>query len=185
ALMSVEICDLSGELAGAACPHRRREWFQPGREPHAACDMHEIVAIDAHTGLRAGPRCAAAVSRVFERYPSEYENFARQTGRPLAPREFSPRCPGALAVSEERAPELLFPSAHAQFAIDSGLRERQEIVLEARGHSERLTFYVDDQRLGTLRAPFRMPWRLAPGTHRARVATPEGVQSELVAFDVR
>jgi penicillin-binding protein 1C len=185
ALVSVEICDLSGEVAGVACPHRRREWFQPGREPHAACDMHEVVAIDADTGLRAGPHCAAAASRVFERYPSEYENFARQAGRPLAPREFSPRCPGTLAASEARAPELLFPSSHAQFAIDPGLRSDQEIVLEARGHSERLTFYVDEQRLGTLRAPFRMPWRLAPGTHRVRVATPEGVESELVAFDVR
>jgi hypothetical protein len=69
--------------------------------------------------------------------------------------------------------------------IDPGLREDQEIVLEARSASERLTFFVDERRLATLRAPFRFPWRLAPGTHHARVATPEGTQSELVAFEVR
>ena len=184
-LVPVEICELSGALATDSCPHRRREWFLPGREPHATCDMHEVVALDPENGLRAGPGCKAAAMRAFERYPSEYENFARQAGRPLAPREFSPRCPGTLAVSEQRVPELVFPNAQSEFVIDPGLRRDQEIVLEARARSERLTFYVDERRLATLRAPFRVAWRLAPGTHRVRVATPDGVSSELVAFDVR
>ena len=185
ALVPAEICELSGQIAGEACAHRRREWFLAGAEPHAACEMHEVVALDPDTGQRAGPRCRAPARRVFERYPSEYENFARQAGRPLAPREFSPRCPGTLSPSEERAPELLFPSAHSEFVIDPALRSDQEIVLEARGHSERLTFYVDEVALGTLRAPFRLPWRLAPGAHRVRVATAEGIPSALVAFEVK
>ena len=186
ALASVEICELSGAIAAEACPHRRLEWFVPGREPRAACAMHEVVAVDLENGLRAGPRCGAlSQRRVFERYPSEYENFARQAGRPLAPRDFSRRCPGAPAAPGGPAPELLFPSSRSEFVIDPGLRNDQEIVLEARAESDRLTFYVDEQRLATLRAPFRLPWRLAPGAHRVRVATPEGVASELVAFDVR
>jgi penicillin-binding protein 1C len=184
-LVPAQICELSGELAGDSCPHRRREWFLPGHEPHAACDMHEVVALDPDNGLRAGPGCRRVSHRVFERYPTEYENFARQAGRPLAPREFSARCPGTLRVVAEHAPELVFPSAHAEFVIDPGLRNDQEIVLEARAESEQLTFFVDERRLATVRAPFRIPWRLAPGTHCIRVATPEGAQSELVAFEVR
>ena len=185
-LVSVEVCELSGERAATSCPHHRREWFVPGHEPHASCEMHELVAIDVQSGLRAGPGCSGAVAQVFERYPHEYENFARRALRPLAPREFSARCPGELAaVAEPSAPELIFPNAEATFVIDPGLREDQEIVLEARSRSERLAFFVDERRLATLSAPFRLPWRLSPGSHRVRVATPDGVVSEAVAFDVR
>jgi len=184
-LTNVEVCELSGERAGDSCPHRRREWFTPGSEPSARCDMHELVAVDPQTSLRAGPACQDRVERVFERYPHEYENFAREAGRPLAPREFAARCPGPSGASRDGAPELIFPSADAEFLIDADLRSQQEIVLEARARSERLTFFVDERPLATLRAPFRMPWRLSAGTHRARVATPDGRQSALVAFQVR
>jgi penicillin-binding protein 1C len=183
-LVSADVCELSGVLAGASCPHRRHEWFIPGREPRATCDMHELVSLDPESGLRAGPGCRSATSQVFERYPVEYQNFARQAGRPLAPNAFSARCPGTL-VASSGTPELVFPGSHAEFVIDPGLRNEQEIVLEARAASDRLTFYVDEQRLATVHAPFRMPWRLTPGTHRVRVETPSGAESELVAFDVR
>jgi penicillin-binding protein 1C len=184
-LRSREVCELSGALASDSCPHRRREWFVPGHEPHAACDMHEVVALDPSTRLRAGPACAKTTLQVFERYPREYQNFARQAGRPLAPEEFSARCPGRLAPLESVAPQLVFPSAQASFVIDPGLRDDQEIVLEARAASERLTFFVDDRPVATLTAPFRVPWRLAPGSHRVRVAAPGGALSEAVAFEVR
>ena len=184
-LTNVEVCELSGERASDSCPHRRREWFTPGSEPGVGCQMHELVAIDPQTSLRAGPACRDRVERVFERYPHEYENFARQAGRPLSPREFAARCPGSTAVESRAAPELVFPNAAAEFLIDPGLPRDQEIMLEARSASDRLTFFVDDRALGTLRAPFRLPWRLRAGVHRVRVATPEGQQSELVAFQVR
>ena len=184
-LNQVEVCELSGERAAESCPHRRREWFAPGREPSARCQMHEVVAIDPRSALRAGPACRDRVERVFERYPREYENFARQAGRPLAPREFAARCPGATEAMRGRAPELVFPGADAEFLIDPAAREEQEILLEAHSASEQLTFFVDDRQLATLRAPFRLPWRLKAGAHRVRVATPEGQRSELVLFRVR
>jgi penicillin-binding protein 1C len=184
-LEPAEICELSGQLASASCPHHRREWFLVGRAPQASCDMHERVHLDPDDGLRAGPNCRLTSERVFERYPAEYENFARQAGRPLAPREFSPRCPAAPSDSEERAPKLSFPAENAQFVLDPALRQEQEIVLEARANADSLTFYVDDRRLATLRAPFRLPWRLTPGAHRVRVAASDGASSEPVAFEVR
>jgi len=184
-LNNVEVCELSGERAGSSCPHRRSEWFSPGTEPSASCSMHEVVAIDPQTSLRAGPACRDRVERVFERYPHEYENFARQARRPLAPREFAARCPGALGAVATGAPEIVFPSTESEFLIDPELRGAQEIVLEARGPGEKLTFFVDDRPVATMRAPFRLPWRLKAGLHRARVATPEGQQSALVAFQVR
>ncbi len=184
-LSSREVCELSGERATESCPHRRREWFVPGHEPEVSCTMHERVLVDRQSGLRAGSGCKDAVLMVFERYPHEYQNFARQASRPLAPRDFSARCPGQLSSGSASAPELVYPTPHATFVLDSGLREDQEIVLEARSASERLTFFVDERRLATLRAPFRLPWRLSPGTHHVRVATPDGAASDWVAFNVR
>ena len=184
-LRAARVCELSGDLATTSCPHHRREWFAPGRLPQAICDMHEAVSIEPETSLRAGPGCARASLRVFERYSHEYENFARQASRPLAPRDFSPRCPGRLGRARSGAPELVFPNADAEFVIDPGLRNNQEILLEARSPTERVTFFVDDRRIATLRAPFRVPWRLEPGQHRVRVAAPDGAQSELVRFEVR
>jgi Penicillin-Binding Protein C-terminus Family len=143
------------------------------------------VSIDPNTALRAGPACAGAVVRVFERYPHEYENFARQASRPVAPREFSARCPGRLGSTPGGAPELLFPTAESALLIDPGLRDAQEIVFEARSAAEKLEFFVDERLVGTVRAPFRLPWRLEPGSHGVRVRTPEGAQSELVHFVVR
>ncbi|MEP7049171.1 MAG: penicillin-binding protein 1C [Pseudomonadota bacterium] len=185
-LARAEVCELSGDLASESCPHHRREWFVPGREPRAKCDMHEVVALDPVSSLRAGPGCSHTELRVFERYPREYQNFAHQAQRPLAPEAFSARCPGVAAARSPRSmPQLIFPSPQARFVIDPGARAEQEIVLEARAASDKLMFFVDERRIATLRAPFRLPWRLEPGSHRARVTTAEGVHSEAVIFDVR
>ncbi|HEX3773629.1 MAG TPA: penicillin-binding protein 1C [Polyangiaceae bacterium] len=184
-LEAAEICELSGQLAGASCSHHRREWFVAGQAPRATCDMHERVRLDPDNGLRAGPNCAFASERVFEHYPAEYENFARRAGRPLAPRDFSPRCPGLPSDGDAKRPQLSFPQENAEFLLDPALRPDQEIVLEARANTDSLTFYVDERRLGTLRAPFRLPWRLTPGTHRVRVAASDGASSEPIAFEVR
>lgn len=184
-LVAAQVCSLSGQRPTPACAHERLEWFVPGREPVVSCEMHEVVAIDPRNSLRAGPGCSAVVRRVFERYPPRYGNFARQSGRLLAPTEFSARCPGGRTLSDADVPELVFPTAEASFVIDPGLREEQEIVLEARGGSERLTFVVDDRRVATLPPPFRVPWRLARGPHRAHVVSADGRESERVRFDVR
>jgi hypothetical protein len=58
-------------------------------------------------------------------------------------------------------------------------------VLEARGASERLTFYVDDRRVASLAPPFRVPFRLTRGAHRVHVVSPIGRESERVNFEVR
>jgi penicillin-binding protein 1C len=184
-LAGVDVCELSGGRATEFCPHRRHEWFVPGREPRASCDMHELVAVDPRNGLRAGLACRDALLRAFERYPKEYQNFARQAGRSLAPLEFSARCPGVSRVAASSPPELLFPNHRSTFVIDPGLRAEQEIVLEARSASDRLSFFVDERWVATLRAPFRVPWRLASGGHRVRVVAADGQESEPVAFNVR
>ena len=181
-LVEVEVCALSGALPSADCPHRRRELFATDREPHERCSMHETLAIDPHTGLRAGPACHDAERRLFERYPREFVAWATEAGRPLAPEAFSARCPGDLATIDA-SPSIAFPTNGAHFRLDPG-SSKQEIVLAARsapGHSVR--FLVDGRLVGSAPAPFRVAWALERGTHRVE-ALVGNRRSEPVRFEV-
>ena len=185
-LVEREVCALSGALAHADCPHRVRELFVPGHEPHDDCAMHERVLIDRKTGLRAGPACHDAEERVFERYPAEFASWAVQAGRPLAPRDYAPSCP---APRGERAgaaaPTIVFPTDGARFAIDPLGPLRQEVVLEARAASELpLAFVLDGKVIGQKGPPYRLPWRLSPGRHTFELVQ-GSERSAPVAFTVR
>jgi penicillin-binding protein 1C len=184
-LVQAEICALSGALATRDCPHHLREWFVPGREPHAACEMHERVRIDRQTELRAGASCRDAEERVFERYEAPYESWAARAERPLAPRAYAPRCPGPPSA-EVFSAELVFPTPGAHFVLDPLGPARQEIMLQARASSGRegLSFLVDGHVVGRSEAPFQVPWPLAPGLHTAVVAR-GAEQSSPVTFVVR
>jgi penicillin-binding protein 1C len=164
-LVEREVCALSGALPSADCPHRRRELFPAGREPHERCTMHERVAIDPTNGLRAGPACKDAEPRRFERFPAEFVAWANDAGRPLAPEAFSPRCPGR-AEFDGAAPIVVFPLNGSRFRLDTG-SQKQELVLAARAAEGRVVeFFVDGRSTGTARAPFRVAWELKRGDHR-------------------
>jgi penicillin-binding protein 1C len=116
-LLAVEICALSGAMPGPACGQRVVEHFLPERSPRTRCQHHELVAIDPSNGLRAGPGCADARQLSFERYPeaeagsrgreraASPEQWAREAGRPLAPRDGSPRCPPGKGVPANAEPK--------------------------------------------------------------------------------
>ncbi len=186
-LERVGICALSGKLAGPDCPHRIDEWFRPGHAPREQCAMHQRVAIDPRSGLRAGPACRDATERVFERYPARFAAWASAAGRPLAPATFSAACPGSAADSDG-APAVAFPFDGARFATDPGVRlANQSIVLGARAPAgtRGLLFVLDGRVLARADAPFRVPWPLVPGRHELRVQAPGGAASDTVAFSVR
>ena len=181
-LVQVEVCALSGAVPSAECPHRRRELFPKGREPHAACAMHETFAIDPANGLRAGPGCPSVERRTFERYPAEFAAWAADARRPLAPVGFSPRCPGTDAGPDE-APELRFPLDGARFHLDSD-STTQEIVFAATAAEGRaVRFVLDGRFVGSARAPFRVPWALERGAHRLEAFVGDR-RSESVRFVV-
>ncbi len=181
---SFEVCSLSGERPTDACPERTRERFLPARVPHATCSLHEHVAVDPKTGLRAGSACRDAVTRSFERYPAPYRAWAQKAGRPLAPTAYSPRCPGSLA-SVSSPPILAYPFDGARFTIDPSLaRGRQRIVFSARtDDAGRIWFVLDGKRLAAADALHELPWTLEPGAHTLRAENAAG-SSSTVRFTV-
>lgn len=185
-LVTAEVCPLSGELAGPACPHRRRELFRPGHAPTHTCTLHVRARIDEDTGLLPGPACHARVEeRVFERYPPGFASWAASAGRPVLPDRSSPRCPRA-AQAGEGGVHIAFPFDGASFVLDPDVPDsQQQIVLAARAPRDvgSVGFVVDGRLVGRRMAPFRIPWALAPGEHTLRVQG--GGHSARVRFSVR
>lgn len=164
-LVEAMVCPLSGARPNEDCPHRRRERFVSGTEPRERCSMHERIAVDPQNGLRAGPACRAPEVRLFERYPEQFAAWATEAGRPLAPADFSPACPGSVA-GDAGAPRIAYPTDGARFHLDSGSRT-QEIVFAAHAPDGRaVRFLLDGHAVGEARAPFRVAWTLERGSHQ-------------------
>jgi penicillin-binding protein 1C len=179
ALAHVEVCALSGKLPSQACQARRSESFVHGRAPAESCDMHVRVHVDA-AGREQAARCGGD-ERVLERYPVEYLAWARQAGRPLAGVNLSASCPPLSASAG--APRVTSPHADQTFAIDPDGPTRQEVLLTATSDAPTLRFIVDGRPSAAVGPPFRLPWRLSPGSHAVEVEA-RAVRSAPVTFHV-
>jgi penicillin-binding protein 1C len=162
------ICALSGEIATGACPHRVHEWLSEGSAEHAPpCAVHERVRVDVRNGLRAGPGCARAVTeeRVLERWGPPYEEWARRTGRAVAPEESSPECPGAAddaeRPSDPAAPRIAYPFDGSRFVVDPERpRALQRLDVRVEPDGAGVEVRVDGALLDKTRA-----WPLEVGEH--------------------
>jgi penicillin-binding protein 1C len=190
-LERVQICPLSGDLAGDDCPHHVSEWRPRGADG-VVCSMHRRVRIDRRNGLRAGPGCADSdvLDRVFEDYPPELRAWAMAAERPVLPSDWSPECPGKDDVREGSSEDTLriaYPLSGARFALDPEVpRELQRIdvhIVVPAGVSE-VAFRVDGLDVATLRAPFTTSWKLEGGVHEM-VAVAPGMASAAVKVVVR
>jgi penicillin-binding protein 1C len=185
----VEVCALSGEVAGADCPHRLSEWRPRGSDA-SPCSMHERVRIDRQTGLRAGPGCGAAdvVERVFERFPPDFAAWATATGRLVAPTDWSPRCPGVdVAASLGDAPRIAYPISGARFVVDPDTPralQRLEVELVVPPSMHEVILQVDGREFARVHAPFHVSWPIEEGTHEL-VAVGPGKTSGAVVVHVR
>jgi penicillin-binding protein 1C len=189
-LEEAEVCELSGERPGPHCAHRRTELFArndgTSTIPTRSCTMHEVVRVHPADGKLASPDCPGAEERIVERFEPPFSNWAIHAGRPIAPREFSPRCPHA----HESAPtpaalHVAFPIDGSTFVLDPGSASRQALALRAEASPEtrEVDFVVDGARIARRKAPFSVDWPLATGEHTLTVVA-AGASSEPVRFRV-
>jgi 1A family penicillin-binding protein len=160
-LVEVEVCSLSGLLPGRDCPHRVTELFLDGTEPAETCSMHQVIALDRSTGLRAaaGTPPDRIVERVYTAWPPELQEWARERGIPELPEAHLPQVAGlasasasvvagaepgqpvlgdsqtvALMPGDRELPVVLSsPDSGAVYRLDPGLsRSAQRILVSAR-----------------------------------------------------
>jgi penicillin-binding protein 1C len=173
-IVSARICPLSGKLVSKDCPHSIEELFLEGTEPTEHCQMHQAYWVDSRDGLLTDPASPYAVKKVFIHFPPLYQTWAHEMGYPSPPTHYSssysPFEGGKGDVAQERHPiEIVHPNDGDVYAIDPVLRREYQtlqlsaVVLPA---ITQLTWYVDDDRWGSVDAPFQAAWRISPGTHR-------------------
>jgi penicillin-binding protein 1C len=189
-LERVQVCALSGELAGESCPHRVSEWRPVGDTDRTTCTMHERVRVDRANGLRAGPGCTPANvdERVFETFPPELAAWAAAAGRSVAPRAWSPRCPGVdPQATVDEGVRITYPLSGARFAVDPDTPralQRVDVQIVAPASTHEASLRVDGREFARVGAPFTVSWPLEGGAHEL-VAVADGVASAGVRVNVR
>jgi penicillin-binding protein 1C len=175
-----DICALSGQLAGPACPGVMHEVFLPGTRPTDRCAMHRLAPVDARTGAPA--RCGdprARLRPVTDVGPAYYA-WARGEGLDAGP---------AGGCVEPAAPRgearLLLPTDGDEYMLEPGIpAEDQTIPVRALAPEgvARLEVRTDDGAVRPLTAPFstRVPAR--PGRHRVELWVPGSREPVAVAW---
>jgi 1A family penicillin-binding protein len=194
-LVETEVCALSGLLPGPDCPHRVTELFLAGTQPTETCTMHQRIAIDRATGLRATANTPPdrIVQKVYTILPPEAQEWAQAEGIPGPPPVVGQ--PGAggeqqVALTSGRGLPLAMgsPDDGAVYRLDPGLptdAQRIEVLAYAAAGVSfgEVTMLVDGRPIARISAPpYETLWQLEPGSH---VFSAEGVtlSGERVASD--
>jgi penicillin-binding protein 1C len=167
--LALDVCPLSGRLAGPECPHRKSEWFVPGTAPAESCPFHTKVRLDRRNGWRAGPTCPEreVVTRVMLALPEEYEQWARRQHLDTAPLRESPLCPSRpeelepkVAIREPRGTVRLLYDPDTP-ASASTLR----LAADVTPSTEPIVWLVDGVPVAEVSYPHEFRWSLRPGQH--------------------
>ncbi len=177
-LVEVEVCALSGQRPGPDCPHRVKELFLEGTEPTETCTLHQRIALDRATGLRATPDTPPEriVYRVYTLLPPEAQEWAREQGIAEPPPPVEQPAAGGQQVAiaspwDGPALRMRSPDAGAVYRLDGGIpqaAQRIRVVAYAQaGISLReVTLQVDGRPLARFSAPpYQALWQLEAGRH--------------------
>ena len=185
-----DVCAMSGQLAGADCPHRRCELFLRSTAPTTSCAWHQRVAIDLRSGDLATNNCPAHVVawRSVVELPAPYQRWARQQGLPLRPRRESRLCGGH--DDDDVSVALTEPADGVRYAFDPGTApEFATIRLSADvegAFDEDVVFLVDGVPVAKVGYPHEARWTLVPGQHVVQaVLARRPVSSSSVTINVR
>jgi penicillin-binding protein 1C len=175
-LVEREICELSGMVAGAACPLRRREWLPRDGSP-LPCDWHH----DSEGG-------------VVTLWPDQYRQWAASRGLlddglpAVLPRRISHAARASAArprLSAAPALRIASPPDGGTYLIDPTLRaEFQTLPLRTVAGKGRIEWQVDGKVVGSEAGGSALQWTLVPGAHRVSARDADGRVDE-VAIVVR
>ncbi len=185
-----DVCPHSGLRPGRFCPGRRTEAFLAGTAPTDTCRTHQLVALDARTGLRADASTPASARsmRLFTDYGPRFHAWMQAHGLPLPPTASSAVLTQVRTAAYSDRLRVDYPADGARFLLDPHLRRAyQQLSLRAVAETGLLAleWRLDGQATGP---GARLDWPLVPGAHTAEVwgvdEAGHRVRSRPVAFTV-
>ena len=182
-LRQVDLCAVSGMIAGPNCAETVKGWFIPGKSPIAACDVHRRVWVDNATGLRlanAPDDPATAHAEVCEFWPSDLEKLFQAAGLPrVGPPTVLMRTGSTMAASGQdvgKGPCIVSPKKGLIYHLRVGAGGEEVLNLEATAETSRehLHWFVDASYLGVSEPSAALLWKLQPGRHVIRAVDDVG-----------
>jgi penicillin-binding protein 1C len=179
-LRRVNLCAVSGQLAGPHCPRVTTGWFIPGKSPIASCNIHRQVWIDNRTGLRlpgfpANP--ASAHQAVFEFWPSDFARLFRSAGLPkMSPPSLLTTGSSNSGLNAAQGPRILSPKSDRTYQVR--LVGAQDGVLDldaaSDGAHDLLYWFVDSTYIGASTGGVPLQWKPLVGHHLIRAVDEAG-----------
>jgi len=182
-LRQVDLCAVSGMIAGPNCPHIVKGWFIPGKSPIAACDVHRRIWIDNQTGLRLSSEpenSTTAHAEVCEFWPSDLAKLFQAAGLPrVAAPGFSDQTHATTAATGhdiDKGPRIVSPKNGLIYHVRIGAANDEVLNLEATAETRRdhLHWFVDATYLGVSEPSTALLWKLQPGQHVIRAVDDMG-----------
>jgi penicillin-binding protein 1C len=145
-LLQIDVCSVSGCIAGPHCPHTKREWVIPGVSPITRCHLHDAEGL--------------------ENWDSEAERFFETAGLPRQTTRFS-SSPSELQI-------LPLPKVVSWQA--SQKQSERVIALRARtgGEVKRLFWFANRSFLGAAQSGETFYWSPGPGAYTIGATDDQG-----------
>jgi penicillin-binding protein 1C len=185
-LEGVNICPLSGHVAGPDCPAAMEELFVTGSAPTHRCEMHGQLSATLTPELKQ--RClqlAASQGRLVD-LGLDFYDWAKNEGLAREP-WLSAACMGSGSEQGGEA-RVLHPSDGGEFLLLSDLPLADQAIpvrVRASPTAGPLAVYLDGERALELNAPFTGHLPARQGKHVLEVRDGSGAVLDTVKFLVR
>lgn len=166
-LTRINLCAVTGELAGAHCQHQKDGWFVPGVSPLKTCAVHQEIFIDPQTGYRGATADSAPDVRreIVEIWPSDLQALFRFAGLPRkTPPPFAPEVnPNGRDTAITL--EITSPRSGMEYQLRLGATG-QSIPLQAQASSttQLIYWFAGKNYLGSSAPGETIQWQATPGT---------------------
>lgn len=175
-LVAVDVCEASGALPTAFCPHTVKTWFIPGKSPIKRDTIFREVMIDPKTGLRACNFDPKNKFMVYEFWPSDLLKIFQEAGlQRSTPPAFNPECDLKNIATEGLAPQITSPKKALVYSMRI-TQPSMSIPLTVVGDADVRTFYwfVNQNFIGKTPRDFAITWEAKPGDFVVRVVDDHG-----------
>jgi penicillin-binding protein 1C len=191
--VAVELCGISGKLAGSSCDHSFQEWLPVDQVPVEIDSSYVRMVVDTRTGLAAASDTPSQFKhwQTMVNLPSHYADWIAKNhagSQKIPPMEFYIGTRQSLPHAFNVNIEITSPSNNAQILRNpEAPGQRSSIALSALVEPpvEQIVWYVDNEPYQLVEYPYSIRLPLKPGKHRIQVRvpmTPE--QSETVTITV-
>lgn len=181
-VITVDMCEIGGNIAGPYCPQRVASYFIPGKSPLTRNTVHRSIAIDNKTGLRAcdaDPKTTHA--EIFEFWDAEYIDMFRRAGiKRKTPPAFMRGCENVEMNEDWDAPVIVSPVPDTRVVITAD-RDFEPIgfMAFATDANSKLFWFLDDKTLGTTQGGETLQYNVPMGEHVLRVTDTAGATTEM------